>query len=55
MISHERDYPTFVKKVRKQLALSHEDLTQELGVCYTTMWKNGQYPEEIKHRSHRPD
>jgi len=44
MISRERDYPALVKEVRRQLALSQEDLARELGVSYTTInrWENGQ-------------
>ena len=38
------DYPSLVKEVRKQLALSQEDLARELGVSYATVnrWENGQ-------------
>ena len=38
------DYPTFVKEVRRQLAISQEDLARELGVSYATVnrWENGQ-------------
>jgi len=37
------DYPLLVKEVRKQLALSQEDLARELGVSYATVnrWENG--------------
>jgi DNA-binding XRE family transcriptional regulator len=44
MILRERDYPALVKEVRRQLALSQEDLARELGVSYTTInrWENGQ-------------
>ena len=43
MISRERDYPALVKEVRKQLAMSQEDLARELGVSYTTInrWEKG--------------
>ena len=36
------DYPLF-KEVRRQLALSREDLARELGVSYATVnrWENG--------------
>ena len=39
-----RDYPSLVKEVRKQLALSQEDLARELGVSYATVnrWENAQ-------------
>lgn len=38
------DYPSMIKEVRKQLALSQEDLARELGVSYATVnrWENGQ-------------
>jgi len=44
MISCKRNYPALVKEVRRQLALSQEDLARELGVSYTTVnrWENGQ-------------
>ncbi|NOZ86217.1 MAG: helix-turn-helix transcriptional regulator [Deltaproteobacteria bacterium] len=44
MISRKRDYPALLKEVRRQLALSQEDLARELGVSYTTInrWENGQ-------------
>ncbi len=44
MISRKRNYPALAKEVRKQLALSQEDLARELGVSYTTVnrWENGQ-------------
>ena len=38
------DYPSLVKEVRRQLAISQEDLARELGVSYATVnrWENGQ-------------
>ena len=38
------DYPSMIKEVRRQLALSQEDLARELGVSYATVnrWENGQ-------------
>jgi putative transcriptional regulator len=38
------DYPSLVKEVRLQLAISQEDLARELGVSYATVnrWENGQ-------------
>jgi putative transcriptional regulator len=38
------DYPAMVKEVRRQLALSQEDLARELGVSYATVnrWENEQ-------------
>lgn len=38
------DYPLLVKEVRRQLAMSQEDLARELGVSYATVnrWENGQ-------------
>jgi putative transcriptional regulator len=37
------NYPSFVKELRRQLALSQEDLARELGVSYATVnrWENG--------------
>jgi len=37
------NYPPLVKEVRRQLALSQEDLARELGVSYATVnrWENG--------------
>jgi putative transcriptional regulator len=42
MIWRKHDYKALVKEVRKQLALSQEDLARELGVSYTTInrWEN---------------
>lgn len=39
-----RDYPTLVKEVRNQLAISQEDLAREIGVSFATVnrWENGQ-------------
>ena len=44
MISRKLDYTALVKEVRKQRALSQEDLARELGISYTTInrWGNGQ-------------
>jgi DNA-binding transcriptional regulator YiaG len=38
------DYPVLVKEVRRQLAISQEDLARELGVSYATVnrWENSQ-------------
>lgn len=38
------DYPSTIKELRRQLALSQEDLARELGVSYATVnrWENGQ-------------
>jgi len=38
------NYPSLVKEVRRQLALSQEDLARELGVSYATVnrWENSQ-------------
>ncbi|MFC1896717.1 helix-turn-helix domain-containing protein [Thermodesulfobacteriota bacterium] len=37
------DYPALVKEIRRQLAISQEDLARELGVSYATVnrWENG--------------
>jgi DNA-binding transcriptional regulator YiaG len=39
-----QDYPTLLKEVRSQLAMSQEDLARELGVSYATVnrWENAQ-------------
>ena len=39
-----KDYAALVKEVRRQLAISQEDLARELGVSYATVnrWENGQ-------------
>ncbi len=38
------DYPFLIKEIRRQLALSQEDLARELGVSYATVnrWENSQ-------------
>jgi len=38
------DYQVLVKEVRRQLAISKEDLARELGVSYATVnrWENSQ-------------
>jgi putative transcriptional regulator len=43
IVGKERDYPTLVKEVRRQLSLSQEDLARQLGVSYATVnrWENG--------------
>jgi putative transcriptional regulator len=43
-MKENRDYPALVKDVRRQLALSQEDLARALGVSYATVnrWENGQ-------------
>ena len=43
MTIYERDLPGLVKEVRRQLALSQEDLARELGVSFATVnrWENG--------------
>jgi DNA-binding transcriptional regulator YiaG len=37
------DFPALVKRVRKRLGLSQEDLARELGVSFSTVnrWENG--------------
>ena len=39
----EPSYPALVAELRRQLALSQEDLAHQLGVSYTTVnrWENG--------------
>jgi putative transcriptional regulator len=43
MTPRDRNYPELVKTIRKQLALSQEDLAREIGVSFTTInrWENG--------------
>jgi len=31
------DYPSMIKEIRRQLAISQEDLARELGVSYATV------------------
>lgn len=44
MVIPHRDYPALVKEIRRQLALSQEDLARELGVSFATVnrWENSQ-------------
>jgi DNA-binding transcriptional regulator YiaG len=44
MVSKEKDIPSLVKEIRKQLSISQEDLARELGVSFATVnrWENGQ-------------
>jgi len=44
MNTEKPDYPLLIKEIRRQLALSQEDLARELGVSYATVsrWENGQ-------------
>lgn len=44
MAIHDQNLPELVKQVRRQLALSQEDLARELGVSFATVnrWENGQ-------------
>lgn len=39
-----QNLPSFIKEVRRQLALSQEDLARELGISFATVnrWENGQ-------------
>jgi DNA-binding transcriptional regulator YiaG len=43
MAIDEQNLPELVKEVRRQLALSQEDLARELGVSFATenRWENG--------------
>ncbi len=43
MAIDEQNLPELVKEVRRQLALSQEDLARELGVSFATVnrWENG--------------
>ena len=42
MTSKALNYPALVRKIRKQLRLSQEDLARELGVSFATVnrWEN---------------
>lgn len=44
MHSDNQNLPALVKEVRRQLALSQEDLARELGISFATVnrWENGQ-------------
>ena len=44
MDTENRSFSALVKKMRRQLALSQEDLARQLGVSYATVnrWENGQ-------------
>ena len=44
MAIDDQNLPELVKEVRRQLALSQEDLARQLGVSYATVnrWENGQ-------------
>lgn len=43
MIRHPENFPAIVKQVRRQLALSQEELAHALGVSFATVnrWENG--------------
>lgn len=44
MDTESRHFAAAVKEIRRQLALSQEDLARQLGVSYATVnrWENGQ-------------
>ena len=44
MAIDNQNLPELVKEVRRQLALSQEDLARELGISFATVnrWENGQ-------------
>jgi putative transcriptional regulator len=44
MAIDDPDLPALLKEIRRQLALSQEDLARELGVSFATVnrWENGQ-------------
>jgi len=44
MAIDDQNLPELVKKIRRQLALSQEDLARDLGVSFATVnrWENGQ-------------
>jgi putative transcriptional regulator len=43
IVRAERNYPELVKMLRRQLALSQEDLARQLGVSFATVnrWESG--------------
>ncbi len=43
MATEDQNLPEFVKEIRRQLALSQEDLARELGISFSTVnrWENG--------------
>lgn len=44
MVIEDQNIPDLVKEVRRQLALSQEDLARQLGISFATVnrWENGQ-------------
>ena len=44
MAIDDQNLPELVKEIRRQLALSQEDLARELGISFATVnrWENGQ-------------
>jgi putative transcriptional regulator len=43
MIRQTKNFPAYIKEIRKQLELSQEDLAHALGVSFATVnrWENG--------------
>jgi DNA-binding transcriptional regulator YiaG len=53
MIRHPENFPATVKEVRRQLALSQEELAHALGVSFATVnrWENGKtIPSKLARR-----
>ena len=53
MIRHHENFPQMVKEVRRQLALSQEELAHALGVSFATVnrWENGKtIPSKLAQR-----
>ncbi len=53
MIRHPENFPEIVKEVRRQLALSQEELAHALGVSFATVnrWENGKtVPSKLAQR-----
>ena len=44
MAVYDQDLPEKLKEIRRQLALSQEDLARQLGISFATVnrWENGQ-------------
>ena len=49
MIRQPENFPETVKEVRRQLALSQEELAQALGVSFATVnrWENGKTRQRV--------
>jgi len=43
MVKKEKDFPSLIKEVRKQLGISQESIAREIGISFATVnrWENG--------------